>query len=935
MKKYLLAGILFCLVRPSSAQSRRSIITGIISATDSLNAKLGIEKLYVQTDKASYNAGDTLWFRAYLCNAGFFTAKSGLLYVEISNDSNRLIKRLLLPVEAGLASGQLPLSKEMPQGGYMLRAYTNWMRNFGEDLVFEKHFSIDDARDKDWLIDYSVRTVKDKTQLRLKFSGLDTVPVARREIRIMLSDGRRDWSKKVAETDANGMMNIDFDLPEKVNAATISLRLQDLHEGERKLTFPVLLNRPEDIDLQFMPEGGELVAGIPAHLAFKAIDVHGRGVSVTGKVYDSRGSEVAVFASAHRGIGVFDLLPAAGETYSARIDLPDGSARTYPLPAVKNAGTTLQVINPFQSDSLEVDLSCRPAPPTLTSLHTPMPTPTLASAPASTPAAGGDTCFLLGEARGKVCYGAWVDFRRGNVKLLIPKNAFPSGIARFVLSRANGLPLNERLVFIDHHDNLAIHIRANKDWYRQRDSVALHIEVTDKTGQPVQGHFSLAVTDNGQVRTDSIAGGSLLTHLLLTAELSGTVEDPGYYFPPTADKTIWRDLDQLLLAQGWVGYNWNAYVQGANPFNFPVEKAFLVRGKVSNAFNKPVAHTEVTLLSRKPLMLLDAVTNERGDFVFTGISPSDTMTFFLQARNRKGKSSNVEVGVDEFKPPVFAPVRDPLTPWYVNVDTGSLWVINRNARLKKDEARITGEDMLQAVVVKARRVIVGSKNLNGPGEADLLIGEGELEKAGKTTLGDLLQKDFPGFRLSVSKQGARYYSINAKVVHLVIDGTNIEFLMPEGIQQADYFKQYLDYYTAEDIKGIELMESQRYVVNYMTGFLGPFSSPDAHAFIEITTRGGQGPFLTKTAGTLVYRPMGFTLAKAFYSPKYAPDSKADMTDIRSTIFWEPDIRTDKDGQATVKFYTADNPGSYSLILEGCDMQGGLGAMRTTLFVRNP
>ena len=81
--------------------------------------------------------------------------------------------------------------------------------------------------------------------------------------------------------------------------------------------------------------------------------------------------------------------------------------------------------------------------------------------------------------------------------------------------------------------------------------------------------------------------------------------------------------------------------------------------------------------------------------------------------------------------------------------------------------------------------------------------------------------------------------------------------------------------------------------------------------------------------------MPFTLPKAFYSPKYTPDSKADMTDIRSTICWKPDIATDKDGHATVTFYTADNPGSYSLILEGADMSGNLGATRTTLNVRNP
>jgi hypothetical protein len=920
MKKRLLAGSIFllCLTRPAPAQAPRSVLTGIISAADSLADKLAIEKLYLQTDKPSYSAGDTLWFKAYLCDAGYFNAKSGLLYVEIANDSNKLIKRLLLPVCDGLALGQIPLEKDMPQGGYILRAYTNWMRNFGEDLVFKKHFSIDETRGKDWLIDYSARTAKDRdkenTQLQLKFYELDKVPVMKREMRVMLTDGRTDWSKKEIETDSDGAMNINFDLPEKVNAKNIFLYIQDPRkgEGERKLILPVILNRPEDIDLQFMPEGGELVAGIPAYMAFKAINEDSRGASVAGKVYDSKAREVAVFSSAHRGIGAFDFLPEAGETYTASIGLPDGSTKSYPLPAVKNAGTTLKVINPLQGDSLEVDLSCRPRP-----------------------AADGDICFLIGEARGKVCYGAWLNFSQGDVRLMISKRVFPSGIVRFILSRADKIPLNERIVFIDHHDQLAIRISENKEWYRQRDSVAINIKVTDKAGQPVQGNFSLAVTDNGQVRTDSIAGGSILTHMLLSTDLRGAVEDPGYYFQGGGNEVSWRDLDHLLLAQGWVGYDWNVYTSSAIRLNYPVEEEFLVKGRVLNAFNKPVIHTRVSLLSRKPTLLLDTVTNELGAFVFKGIFPSETMTFFIQARNKKAKSSNVEIEMDEFKPTVFTPVRECVMPWYVNIDTGRLSAIKRSSQLKKDETRITGRDVLPEVVVKGKRVIKDSKNLNGPGEADLLIDEHELEKAGKTTLGDLLRKNIPGFRLSISKAGARYYSINTKVVHLVIDGINIEFIMPEGIEPADYFNQYLDYYGAEDIKGIECMQSQRYVVNYMIGFLGPLSSPDNHAFIEITTRGGKGPFLTKTAGTLLYKPMAFTLPKAFYSPKYTPDSKADMTDIRRTIFWKPDIVTDKNGQATVSFYTADNPGSYSMILEGCDMEGNLGAMRATLYVRNP
>ena len=58
-----------------------------------------------------------------------------------------------------------------------------------------------------------------------------------------------------------------------------------------------------------------------------------------------------------------------------------------------------------------------------------------------------------------------------------------------------------------------------------------------------------------------------------------------------------------------------------------------------------------------------------------------------------------------------------------------------------------------------------------------------------------------------------------------------------------------------------------------------------------------------------------------------------MTDIRSIIHWQPDITTDKNGEATVSFYTADNPASYSIIMEGSDLKGSFGTTRTSIKFR--
>ncbi len=103
------------------------------------------------------------------------------------------------------------------------------------------------------------------------------------------------------------------------------------------------------------------------------------------------------------------------------------------------------------------------------------------------------------------------------------------------------------------------------------------------------------------------------------------------------------------------------------------------------------------------------------------------------------------------------------------------------------------------------------------------------------------------------------------------------------------------------------------------------SIPDSLAFIEITTRSGHGPVIDNTPGMYLYKPLAVSLPKQFYKPMYAvKDTANHLVDLRSTIDWEPNITTGLNGEAKVFFYTADRPSTYTLIMEGADMNGNLG-----------
>ncbi len=102
--------------------------------------KLFFEKVYLHLDRAYYASRDDIWFKAYLVNAqsNYSTTSSNNLYVELIDPNNQLMAREVVRIDNGVGTGDFKLDDSIPGGHYLLRAYTNWMRNFGTHFVFEK-----------------------------------------------------------------------------------------------------------------------------------------------------------------------------------------------------------------------------------------------------------------------------------------------------------------------------------------------------------------------------------------------------------------------------------------------------------------------------------------------------------------------------------------------------------------------------------------------------------------------------------------------------------------------------------------------------------------------------------------------------------------------------------------------------------------------------
>ena len=96
-------------------------------------------------------------------------------------------------------------------------------------------------------------------------------------------------------------------------------------------------------------------------------------------------------------------------------------------------------------------------------------------------------------------------FHERNI-IVIPKELFPSGVLHFILFDAGMNPVSERLFFIHHQDQAQVTYQPDKTQFATRSSVKNMVTVADSEGQPLSDSFSVAVTSDKEVTTDSTSG---------------------------------------------------------------------------------------------------------------------------------------------------------------------------------------------------------------------------------------------------------------------------------------------------------------------------------------------------------------------------------------------------------------------------------------------
>lgn len=295
------------------------------------------EKVYLQTDKPYYSAGENIWFKAYLVFAGNHIpmAMSQFVYVELIDKSSRVVTRVKIAQDSTGFSGYINLKPNLAAGNYVLRAYSAWMQNAGTDFFFKKNISIGNSIDNSVLATINFSTNKNQElPTNLTITNSNKYPYSNKTVAICQSWNNPKNTKSTYTTDKDGAINF----PLIVDSLTDNNQFIDVALNDKDIQFTKRFYLPTistDFDVQFFPESGTLLSNELQYISFKAIGTDGLSVEITGKIINNKGDVVTEFSSTNKGMGKFSLQPDSSVSYRAIVKSKVGIEKQYSLPKVQ------------------------------------------------------------------------------------------------------------------------------------------------------------------------------------------------------------------------------------------------------------------------------------------------------------------------------------------------------------------------------------------------------------------------------------------------------------------------------------------------------------------------------------------------------------------------------------------------------------------------
>lgn len=628
--------------------------------------------------------------------------------------------------------------------------------------------------------------------------------------------------------------------------------------------------KTDSLHISIHPEGGYLSLGVPNKVVFQVKNMNGEPYATKGWLFGKNKEKLQEVTSAKNGLGEFIFIPEEDINYS--ISLTNGEEQSILLPTPK-AGYGIALYR-LTDSLLRVQLRMDPNKSEKEDLN------------------------LLIQQNGQVFYASKLESRKTDAIVDIPVSILGDGVNEITLFSANMKPYAYRTIFYTSPSRqLPIKLQTNKPTYSTREKVKVSVTSGFETDSFRVAALSAAVTHGLKVPHNEQEEDNILSYFLLKnslnnkGQLSWSTVLNGEEDSQAIDNLmltmgrddVWENLDQVQV-------------------DYPIEKSMQISGWVTRLNEKkPVPFAKVILFSTEHALFLDTLADENGRFKFDRLFFTDSANFVLQARGEKGQK-HLLIHLDSLQRHKSKQKKNSLEVSSGLKEEHQQYKENNTDRLQEMMRR---GDMEKGIILSDVKVESKKKshssNLNGPGNADQVLDAKDLETC--PSLEICLQGRLTGV---IFQNGVPYSTRSMNIpMGLIVDGMQME-----GSE--------LSLISSMDVETIEVLRNAHYLSMY-----GSFG---AGGIIIITTKRGDGarPVSNYTPGLVTYSPKGIYPTREFVSPDYSSDTQKYIEhDLRSTIFWKPNLVSDEHGNSSFDFFTSDQPGEYRIIVQGIDMYGKL------------
>lgn len=673
------------------------------------------------------------------------------------------------------------------------------------------------------------------------------------------------------------------------------------------------------LTVRFFPEGGKLVDGLPTQVAFEVFDPDSGFVNTDGVLQD--GTASAPIRSIYDGIGTFSYTPKANPA-TVTVNYK-GKQRSFALPEAEPTGVSLSVVN--KDSLLEVYVRKN----------------------AKTTAGDSSLAIFLMYNSLPMLYKPVAFQDKSEILYKIPTEGLPAGINWVAIVDDKAQVVADRPFFVYPKDAPQLNATTpDSATIMPFHKIIYRLKLEDSKGNALKD-VSLSVSVRDAIRSDyQNFAENIASSLLLTSDLKGYIPKPAFYVKDNKPSTR-KLLDNLLLVRGWRKYNLSQETSDTTyrPKYLP-EHSLELNGRVKSTFSSSQKDIAVTVLSQRDSLFAagSTVTDDKGYFTLPLNDIEGEVNTLIQTR-KQGKNINRYTSVQLFRD--FAP-----TPRLLDaMEERPLWDSVKVDRRKIYQADSTFNASLYKDVITLDEVDVKAKNKN--------------RYRGKDT--ETFERRLIGFydaREYIDRQrdkGKEVYEVEDlleglnKNVNTVMDSDanfaggqtgEAQMAIRYGSQPITFYvngKRYDELFFRKDvdaIKTIMLYEDNNINDNSVYSIGNNFQikkdkAKDGWTGSDLESKTGvdavKGGVVcaiqmvdgwdpqkeyTFKRGIRYTKIQGFSRPAAFYSPIYPDPTHAPASDNRRTLYWNPNVMTDSEGQATIECYNANATTVPQLIVNG-------------------